>query len=74
MFGFTWTPTMSIGSGTTVHLRQGELPECERIVARCSRHLVAVIYGVVHDTGDPCRGGTRAVYGYWTAPWARELS
>lgn len=65
--GWTWTPTMSIGSGTTVHLREGELP-AGRLVVQCSRHLVAVIDGVVHDTADPCRGGTRAVYGYWSQP------
>jgi hypothetical protein len=65
--GFTWTPTMSIGTGTTVHLTAGELP-LGRLVVRCSGHLCAVIDGVIHDIGDPSRGGTRAVYGYWTAP------
>jgi hypothetical protein len=62
--GWQWTPTMTIGSGTTVHLRADELP-AGRIIARVSRHLCAVIDGVVHDTGDPTRDGTRAVYGYW---------
>lgn len=62
--GGIWTPTMSIGSGTTVHLAEGELP-AGRIVANCSRHVVAVIDGTVHDTYDPSRDGTRAVYGYW---------
>lgn len=66
-----WVPTMSIGSGTTVHLAEGELPEDDpssgepaRLIARCSKHSVAVIGGVVHDTFDPTRDGTRAVYGY----------
>jgi hypothetical protein len=27
-----------------------------------------VIDGVIHDTHDPGRDGTRAVYGYWRAP------
>lgn len=62
--GWLWTPTMSIGSGTTVHLRPGELPT-GRLIARCSKHLVAVIDGVIHDLADPSRGGTRAVYGYF---------
>jgi hypothetical protein len=62
--GFTWTPTMSIGSGCRVHLRPGELPK-GRIIVRVTRHLVAVIDGTVHDIADPCRGGTRCVYGYW---------
>ena len=64
--GWLWTPTMSIGSGTTVHLRDGELPDAERLIARCSGHITAVIDGVVHDTHDPSRDGTRAVYGYWS--------
>lgn len=63
--GWTWTPTMHIGSGTTVHLREGELPE-GRLIVSVSRHLVAVIDGVVHDTHDPARDGNRCVYGYWT--------
>lgn len=62
--GWIWTPTMSIGSGTTVHLRADELPE-GRLVVACSRHLTAVVDGVVHDTSDPTRDGTRAVYGYY---------
>jgi hypothetical protein len=67
-WGWAWTPTMSIGSGTRVHLAAGELPAEGRLLVRCSRHLTAVIAGQVHDTHDPCRGGTRAVYGYWTVP------
>ena len=65
--GWTWTPTMAIGSGTTVHLAVGELP-AGRLIVRCSKHVVAVLDGVVHDTHDPTRDGTRAVYGYYTAP------
>ena len=62
--GWEWTPTMHIGSGTTVHLRADELP-AGRVIARVSGHLCAVIDGVVQDTHDPTRQGTRAVYGYW---------
>lgn len=64
--GFTWVPTMTIGSGTTVHLRADELPH-GRIIARVTRHVCAVVDGVIEDTYDPSRGGTRAVYGYWKA-------
>lgn len=63
--GWRWTPTMQIGSGCKVHLRAAELP-AGRIVVSVSRHLVAVIDGVVHDTHDPSRDGTRCVYGYFT--------
>ncbi len=65
--GWLWTPTMAIGSGCTVHLRADELPSGRLIVA-LSRHLVAVIDGMIHDTHDPSRGGTRCVYGYWQEP------
>jgi len=62
--GWEWVSTMEIGSGCQVHLRPDELPT-GRIVARLSKHLAAVIDGVVHDTHDPSREGTRCVYGYF---------
>lgn len=62
--GFRWVATMQVGAGCKVHLREGELP-AGKLVVRCSRHLVAVIDGVIHDTHDPSREGTRCVYGYW---------
>lgn len=63
--GLAWTPTMFIGQGCKVHLRADELPG-GRLVAQTSKHVVAVVDGVIHDTYDPSRGGTRCVYGYWT--------
>jgi hypothetical protein len=65
--GWTWTATMQIGSGCRVHLDAAELPG-GRLVVSVSRHLVAVLDGVVHDTHDPSRGGRRCVYGYWAGP------
>lgn len=62
--GWRWTPTMQIGSGCKVHLRSGELPP-GRLIVSVSKHLVAVIDGVIHDNHDPSRDGTRCVYGYW---------
>ena len=62
--GFVWTPTMTIGSGCTTHLRDGELPD-GRLVCKVGRHLVAVVDGVINDTHDCSRNGTRCVYGYW---------
>lgn len=64
--GFNWYPAMMVGGGCTTHLAQGELP-MGRLVVRVSKHYVAVIDGVVHDTYDDQRGGTRCVYGLWTA-------
>lgn len=75
--GFSWTPTMTIGSGCRVHLHDGELP-AGRLVVSLSKHYTAVIDGAIHDTHDPQReeiwyrgDGTpasisrRCVYGYW---------
>jgi hypothetical protein len=62
--GFVWTPTMFIGQGCTVHLRENELPK-GRLVVAVSRHCCAVIDSVLHDNHDCTRGGTRCVYGYW---------
>jgi hypothetical protein len=63
--GLRWTPTMEIGSGCQVHLRADELPS-GRIAVKLSRHVAAVIDGVLHDLNDCSREGTRCVYGYWS--------
>jgi len=67
MLGWEWHPTMSIGSGCKVHLRDGELP-MGRLIVNVSRHMVAVVDGVINDTHDCSRGGMRCVYGYWRKP------
>jgi hypothetical protein len=63
-----WRATMKIGSGCQVHLSANELPP-GRLIVRVSRHVVAVIDGVIHDTWDPSRDGARCVYGYYYRPW-----
>ncbi len=65
--GWEWTPTMHVGQGCTVHLRADELPP-GRLIVRLSKHYAAVIDGVLHDTHDSSRDGTRCVYGYWSKP------
>jgi hypothetical protein len=62
--GWSWLPTMAIGSGCMTHLRADELP-AGRLIVRVSRHVCAVVDGVVHDTADPSRDGTRCVYGFY---------
>jgi len=62
--GFTWTPTMLIGSGCKVHLRDGELP-MGNLVVTVSGHYTCVIDNILIDTYDCSRGGNRCVYGYW---------
>lgn len=65
--GWRWNATMSLGSGCNVHLRKSELPDGV-ILARVSRHLVAIIDGEIHDTHDCSRDGMRCVYGYFSPP------
>src|SRR5215469_17698394 len=55
--GAVWVPTMKIGSGCKVHLRENELPK-GRLVVNVTRHMCAVIDGVIHDTHNPDRNGT----------------
>ncbi len=62
--GFEWVPTMKIGAGCQVHLLANELPS-GRLIVKVSKHLAAVIEGVIHDTHNPSRGGSRCVYGYY---------
>ncbi len=73
--GWRWTATMGIGTGCKVHLCAAELP-AGRLICAVSKHLVAVIDGVIHDTYDPRRiswgpdlrkqTATRCVYGYYS--------
>lgn len=65
--GWEWVPTMQIGSGCRVHLRADELPP-GRLICAVSKHVCAVIDGVVFDIHDPTRDGTRCAYGYWHKP------
>lgn len=70
--GWKWTPTMNIGSGCKVHLDPKELPG-GRLIVRVSKHMVAMIDGVVHDRYDPSREGNRCVYGFFIQPVETEL-
>ena len=77
--GWTWVPTMDIGTGTTVTLCEDDLP-MGRLIVSVSKHLTCVIDRVIHDTGDPQRGAIvsepgkpdriarRCVYGYFHKP------
>jgi len=65
--GFEWKPTMLIGQGCKVHLKSDELP-MGTIICSLSKHYTCVIDGVINDTYDPSRNGTRCVYGYYYKP------
>tara|TARA_S200002703_G_scaffold82470_1_gene71084 strand:- start:2638 stop:3117 length:480 start_codon:yes stop_codon:yes gene_type:complete len=62
--GFEWVSCMGIGTGCQVHLKEDELPN-GKIICVVSKHYCAVVDGVINDTYDPSRDGTRCVYGYW---------
>jgi hypothetical protein len=70
--GFAWTPTMRIGQGCKVHLRDSELPR-GKLVVQVSRHFCAVINRVLHDTHDTTRVGMRCVYGYHSVDVSRPV-
>lgn len=63
-WGWEWVPTMQVGKGCQVHLREDELPNGP-IICRVSKHFTCVKDGTIYDTYDCSRGGTRCVYGYW---------
>jgi hypothetical protein len=63
--GFAWVPQMGIGTGCTVHLADGEVPSDRPVVCRLSKHYAAVVDGILRDTCDCSRDGTRCVYGWW---------
>jgi hypothetical protein len=71
--GWIWVPTMTIGSGCKVHLRGDELPS-GRIIVRVSKHLATLIDGVLYDTYDCTRAGSRCVYGYFYHPSPQIVS
>lgn len=64
--GWKFIPTMGIGTGCKVHLREGELPASGTFIVSVSKHLTVLVDNEIHDTHDPSRGGYRCVYGYWT--------
>lgn len=70
--GFKWIPTMQVGKGCQVHLKAEELPK-GRLMVNVSKHMTAVIDGIIHDTYDPSRKGTRCVYGYYVYQPKTEL-
>lgn len=62
--GWSWKATMLVGKGCKTHLRKEELPE-GKIIVRLSKHLAAVENGIIRDSFDCSRGGSRCVYGYY---------
>lgn len=71
VLGWVWVPTMRIGGGCTTHLDPDELP-WDNIIVEVSGHLTNTRAGVLYDTYDCTREGTRCVYGYWRAPTEAE--
>lgn len=63
--GWKWVPTMLIGQGCKVHLKDGELPKDSPLIIEVSKHTTAIVNGVIHDTHNPSRNGSRCVYGYY---------
>lgn len=64
-FGGTWISCSGIGTKNKVHLNDAEMPLQGRLICNLSKHVTCIVDGVINDTYDPSRGGTRMVYGYW---------
>lgn len=64
-FGGFWVSVMGIGTGCRCHLDTDQIPMTGKIVCQVTKHVVAIIDGVIHDTHDCTRNGSRCVYGYW---------
>ena len=47
-----------------VHLKDDEIPKV-RLIVSVSKHLTCVKDGIIYDSYDPSRNGTRCVYGYY---------
>jgi hypothetical protein len=65
--GWKFTSTKELPRGKGIHLRADELP-AGRLIVRLHGHLVAVIDGEIHDTGDCSDEGRCRILGYWSAP------
>lgn len=63
--GWKWVPTMGIGTGCKVKMTTNDLKDKGNIIVRLSKHVANVKDGVLYDTYDCTRNGTRCVYGYW---------
>jgi hypothetical protein len=63
--GFTWHPLNFIGSHAKAHMIGEELPLAGTYILNVSKHYTTLVDGVVQDTFNPSRQGTRMVYGYW---------
>ena len=62
--GLKWVSLSGIGKGITTHLNEQELPNKGTYILKVSKHLTCWKDGILIDTYDCSRRGTRAVYGY----------
>ena len=62
---FKWVSLCRIGQKEKTHLKTSELPKNKTLILRLSNHLTCVKNGILYDTYDCSREGTRIVYGYW---------
>jgi len=62
--GWKFVAVSGIGTGCKMHLKTEELPS-GTIIVRLSKHFACVKDGVLNDTYDCSRNGTRCVYGYY---------
>lgn len=66
--GWEWTATCGVGTGFLLRLNNEELLPDKTYILRVSKHYTVYKHGVLIDTYDCSREGTRGVYGYWSPP------
>jgi len=64
--GWEWEARMRIGSGCTTRLAKDEIPGEGTYICKVSKHVTVVVDGIIRDTYDPSRAGSRCVYGWFT--------
>ena len=66
-YGWSYIPVMKIGSGCELHLNEDELEHFKdtTIIVQVSKHICCIKNGIIQDTFNCSRNGTRCVYGYY---------
>ena len=67
--GFKWHPVMGIGTGCSMTLSGWIVNAYFKkgsYILSLSKHLTAIVDGIVLDNHDPSREGTRCIYGYYS--------
>lgn len=63
--GWSWKVTCSPQIKSRTKLNADDLPATGTYILRLSKHFTCLRDGIILDTHNPDRDGSRMVYGYW---------